>query len=426
MRDNKPLPIYFDATRLRARRHFEVPTGIDRVDLAYLQALGSDAALQLTLVAQGPLGLQRLTPAAARRLMSDLAQHWHAPQPTASPLWRALQGWLELPKPSPRPALPKAARAKPKMQAAASPALHSFTAVKPNPSGLYINTSHGQLYRGGVARWLRRTGMQGLFFVHDLIPIEHPEYSRPAEPARHAARLATIAAHARAVLVNSAATQQSLEAYWSARNVRMPVIAVAPLGVGLHLVPNPLPAPQATRPYFVLLGTIEPRKNHLMILKLWRQLVETDPLRAPRLVLVGRRGWENETVFNLLDRAPRLASHVMECPGLADTELLALLRGARALLNPSFAEGFGLPVAEALAAGVPVLASSLAAHREVGGACAEYLDPLDGMGWLQAINDYTAEPSPRRNTALQGLGRYSAPSWAQHFEIVRAQLHAPA
>ena len=56
--------------------------------------------------------------------------------------------------------------------------------------------------------------------------------------------------------------------------------------------------------------------------------------------------------------------------------------GARAVLLPSFAEGFGMPVAEALAAGVPVIASDIAALREVGGDVPEYLDPIDGLGWL--------------------------------------------
>ncbi len=72
---------------------------------------------------------------------------------------------------------------------------------------------------------------------------------------------------------------------------------------------------------------------------------------------------------------------------------------------PSFAEGFGLPVAEALAAGTPVVASDIEAFREVGGEAIDYLDPLDGRGWLQAVRDYATPNSPRRRAALERINR---------------------
>src|ERR1700710_674754 len=101
------------------------------------------------------------------------------------------------------------------------------------------------------------------------------------------------------------------------------------------------PPKKSDRPYFLCVGTIEPRKNHLLLLHLWRRMVALHGNRAPRLLIVGKRGWENENVLDLLDRCPALRGHVIELGTVPDSKLTALLRGAQALLMPSFAEGFG-------------------------------------------------------------------------------------
>jgi glycosyltransferase involved in cell wall biosynthesis len=175
-----------------------------------------------------------------------------------------------------------------------------------------------------------------------------------------------------------------------------------------------------TSPYFVSIGTIEPRKNHLLLLNLWRRMVEElGPRATPRLVLVGRRGWENENILDMLDRCPGLKGVVEERGHLSDREMWPLVQGARALLMPSFAEGFGLPVIEALKLGAPVLCSDIPAHREIAHPVAEFLDPLDGPSWRRAILDYAAPSSNRRAEQLRRLESWRAPTWEQH---VRAAL----
>ena len=432
------IDVCLDVTRLRARLRHETPTGIDRVDLAYLRAFAAAPELRLHLVANGPLGPERLRPAAAQQLIESLDSDWQRREQGRAPeRYAALRAWLEAASLTPVPRLPAAPRSGLRdgldrwldgARAAAGAGRERIARVRGGAAGpelprgsVYVHTSHGQLYREGYGRWLRQAGLRGLFFVHDLIPIRHPEYSRAQEPARHAARLRRIAAHAGAVVVNSAATATDLGRYWREQGVIGPPIDVAPLGPGLPTVD--VPSPRPGRPYFVMLGTLEPRKNHLLLLRLWQQLVAERGARAPRLVLAGRRGWENQTVFSLLDRGLGLSHHVVECPGLGDAELAGLLRGATALLNPSFAEGYGLPVAEALALGVPVLASDLPAHREVAGSCAEFLDPLDGPAWRQAILDYAQARSPRRAAALKSARGYRPPDWATHFDRVFARIH---
>lgn len=162
------------------------------------------------------------------------------------------------------------------------------------------------------------------------------------------------------------------------------------------------------------------------MLHLWRDFAEKWGPSAPRLVLVGRRGWENENVIDLLERCALLRGLVTEAGSLADPAVAGLLAGSRALLFPSFAEGYGLPLAEALAAGAPAICSDLPALREVGGDVPEYLDPLDGAGWRRMVLDYATPDSRARAAQLSRLRGWSPPNWASHFETVERLLDAVA
>ncbi len=280
---------------------------------------------------------------------------------------------------------------------------------------VYLLVSHRHLHRqAALESALRRSGAAFVPLIHDLIPLEFPEYGRPGEAERHRRRIATVRQLANAVVVNSAATGAALAPYLPSGRP----LLVAPLGV--EAMPDPAPAevPDNARPYFLVVGTIEPRKNHLLLLHLWRRLIERHGDRAPRLMIIGRRGWENENVLDLLDRCEALRGHVTECGAVHDDTMARLMSSARALLMPSFAEGFGLPVAEALACQTPVLCSDLPALREAGGDVPDYLDPLDTPAWEAAIMDYTADPSVRRTAQLARMPHWHPTRWEPHVSTV--------
>ena len=103
---------------------------------------------------------------------------------------------------------------------------------------------------------------------------------------------------------------------------------------------------------------------------------------------------------------------------MTDADMLAHVAGARALLMPTFAEGYGLPVVEALALGAPVICSDLPVLRDVGGEAPEYLDPLDGPAWSRAILDYAAPESRRRAAQIARIAAWTPPRWSDHFAAV--------
>lgn len=374
-----------DVTRLVDRRlQGRLPTGVDRVNLEYVRHFGDGARALIRW----------------RGLWVALSGHdsgrlFDALQAPGAGLTALVHRWV--------------AKALP----------HSALRGVPRGAVLF-NVGHSGLDRPGYGARIEQFGLRTVFFLHDLIPITYAEYGRAGEAARHERRLQTMLAFARGVVVNSNDTLQALEAYARARGVSLPPCEVAPLA------PVRLPPPAAKAPfdvpYFVTLGTIEPRKNHLLLLHVWRELARTLGSNAPRLVIIGQRGWECEQVVGLLERCEALRGLVIENHRCSDTELSNYLHRARALLFPSFAEGYGLPLVEALACDTPVIASDLPVFREIAGDIPDYLHPLDGSGWRQAVLDYAQTSSPRRAAQLVRLQGFTAPTWEVHFARVDAFL----
>jgi glycosyltransferase involved in cell wall biosynthesis len=383
------LHVILDISRLLAVAHRAAPTGIDRVELAYARRWSGDADANCTFIAELPLlGFAALPRPIVVELVAALEEAWLGGGRSAVSAARRAR----LALPFGRSALTEVLR-------------------RPGPKA-FLLVSHRALERPARIAALRRHGCQFVPLIHDLIPLQHPEFARAGHAERHKRRILTTASLADAIVVNSAATGAELAPWLAGRDTP---IAVAPLGVTPPEVPEP---PVAIRPYFIALGTIEPRKNHLLLLNLWRHFAAAMGPAAPRLIVVGRRGWENENVLDMLERCAAIDGLVRETGALPDREVATLLRGARALLFPSFAEGFGLPLAEALALGVPSIVSDLPALREVGGIVPDYIDPLDGAGWRNAVLDYARPDSPARRAQLGRLPAWSAPSWAEHFTLV--------
>ncbi|NRA30754.1 MAG: glycosyltransferase family 4 protein [Parvularculaceae bacterium] len=246
----------------------------------------------------------------------------------------------------------------------------------------YRNVSHHHLEKPEFLQSLKaRWRAEIEVYWHDAIPITWPEYSREGDAAKHLKRLTSVISSADCIEVNSETTKAELLEL--AGDAPPKNVIVRPLQSALvHSSAEPI---QTKRPYFICVGTIEPRKNHALLLQVWRSLATTLGTNCPALVLAGQRGWLNEQTFAMIDRCPGLQGNVLEAPDLPDAILAPLISGAEALLMPSFAEGFGLPIIEAEAFNTTVIASDLAVFREVASRPFVALSPIAGEDWRNAI-----------------------------------------
>lgn len=387
--------IILDLSRLLSRVLHPMPTGIDRVELVYARTLLELAPERLHFAAVNPFGFYgRLPREAVVRFLDETEARWaHQTAPARPAMIAAAARTLTLLRPR---RVPRRAGGIRRYYLQASP--HHLDDAR------------------RVEAKLRAEDARFVALVHDLIPIEYPEYARPDGAKKHVRRMSTMAGLASGLVANSAATAQSMERFLAGSEAA-PLIRVAHLGS--DALPGGGALPPIPQPYFVVLSTIEPRKNHLLLLNAWRRMIETlGPERTPHLAIVGRRGWENENVIDMLERSTAIQGHVHEFSGLSDRMVGTLLRSARALLCPSFAEGFGMPVTEALLCGTPVICSDLPALREAGGSVPDFIDPLDGPEWIRAIMDYSANDSGPRERQIERIAGWAPPSWQGHIETV--------
>ncbi len=392
-------PVCLDVTRLARRSAIVNMTGIDRVELSYLNYF-------LTEKDRPVFGVVRTR---RRLLLLDRSglEAVHLKSQSAEP-WGPAPWWAHMS--SRDTAVLAAERVLNDLAyetASIGMAFDVFSSVFPAGT-LYLNTGHTNLNADLFGALAGVPDLAAAVLIHDTIPLDRPETQRAGTPTVFERRLRNALTFASRIITPSLYVEERL-AHYAERWSLAPEVKAAPLGITL-VSPEQQKTGAPGSIYFVAIGTIEPRKNHALLLDVWEALPASD---RPELYIVGRRGWRNEKVFARLDRG---VPGVHEISDLGDPALAGLLQTSAGLLQPSLDEGFGLPPHEAAARGVVPVCTPLPVYRETLGPAGIYVDPANLYEWRKVV----LQLAERRRCGVESSGSpiagYVAPTWDDHFK----------
>jgi glycosyltransferase involved in cell wall biosynthesis len=260
--------------------------------------------------------------------------------------------------------------------------------------------------------------------IHDLSYVIHPDLAFPRLRTYLSNAVPRSIDRASKVIAVSETTKRDICSYYEIAPHRVEVIHHA--ADPLFQVPTDaevfgnLAQFGLRRPYFLTVGTVEPRKDHRTLLRAFEKVHTRRPDTS--LVIVGRRGWLSDDIMDeIAEAATRMP--VYHFQGVRDDMLPALYGGSTALVYPSRYEGFGLPLLEAMATGTPVIASETPAHREIAEDAALYADTEDADGFARQMIHLLEDAGSRTKFVEAGSQRASQFSWSraarEHLRVYR-------
>jgi glycosyltransferase involved in cell wall biosynthesis len=245
--------------------------------------------------------------------------------------------------------------------------------------------------------------------VHDMSLTRTPEHHTLKKRVLTASLVPRVARGARLVLTPSEATSRDVVADLGIPRERVVAIPYAAAEMFQPVSKRP-EEPGLDRPYFLFVGTIEPRKNLVRLIDAFAAFA----LRIPRvnLVLAGQRGWKCEEIYRRA-AAPDVAERIIILDYVREESLPALYSHALACVYPSLFEGFGFPVVEAMACGTPVLTSNSTSLAEIGEGVALLVNPLDKAAIAEGLYALARDPQLRADLRTRGFARAASFSWAE-------------
>ncbi len=248
--------------------------------------------------------------------------------------------------------------------------------------------------------------------IHDVSFLRYPDLAEARNLLYLKRQIARSIGRADAIITDSHFSAGEIAA---ALKVAPERIQPIPLGIAARFAP---PSPQAiaalrqaknlARPYLLMVGTLEPRKNHAFLVEVFENLPRFDG----QLVIAGMRGWRYEPILQRMRQSTRCAD-IRYLDYLTDAELPALYAGAELFLFPSLYEGFGFPPLEAMACGTPVLSSTGGALAEVLGQGALLLDNFDSARWAAAAERLLDDSAARQALIAQGRQQAARYRWQE-------------
>ena len=282
-------------------------------------------------------------------------------------------------------------------------------------------------HAGLIARTRERYGLRFAVLVYDLILIRHPEWFEREVITVYSSWLDAVLPQADVLLAISRSTAGDLERHAARRGIvlRGPVTPI-PVGTGFAAPPdNAAPSPDLPSPgsYVLFVSTIEVRKNHALLFRVWgRLLEELPPGRVPTLVFAGRVGWLVSDLMRQMENANWLDGHVVVIESPSDGDLAALYRGCLFTLFPSLYEGWGLPVTESLAFGKPCVVANATSLPEAGGTFARYFDPDNLHDAIRVIRGVLDDPAGLAAWEADIRRDYRPVPWSASADAVMAAL----
>ena len=282
-------------------------------------------------------------------------------------------------------------------------------------------------------------GVRYVPFVHDLIPVMTPEYCSENLRRDFLTWVTGVLNHADFFMCNSQSTARDLGTVAQKLGHALPEIEVVTLNADFRRSLNGTEAlEQADKAahflaahdlkknqYVLCVSTIEARKNHVAAFSVWLKLIKKHGIRnVPKLVCVGKDGWLNRAAYDALSSSEILAGHVVILHKVSDAALAMLYQNCRCTLYPSFYEGWGLPVTEALCYGKVPVVSDISSLPEAGGDFAEYFDIESEKELLEAIERLVYDDAYRTERENKIAAEFHARSWPDISEQIVSKLQS--
>ncbi len=417
------VPIALDLTRLALAPVRSAPRGIDRVELAYAEHFLNRWPGPCLPILPMPWGVRFFRRSQALDGLAAVQRLWRetVEDPNDDAAYIETKRFLEFGAAQAvqriNPSILQQGLGFVNLISATGLSFGQSVAGKLPQGTIYLNVGQLEVFRPFLTWLHRRPDIRSVMMIHDLLPLEYPEHHVPSGIRLHRAILKNVSEFGRALIVPSHSVRTSMKRALAERNGTNVPIHVEHLPVPSEFLGPFIPDPYLLgRSYFIVCGALDSHKNHMVLLRVWQQLIAEHGVRSPRLIVAASGGVAARNVADFLKSAPELAPYVCISPGLSTPALRQLIAHARALLMPSLAEGFGLPIVEALAQGTPVIASDIPAHREAGrGGSVLFVPATNASEWLAAVEAIGANANGARRHEL-----YNPKTWKSYFTGIEA------